>query len=262
MSEYTVKSRFGETTFESNHPSQKALYDRLKDLVSRKEIASPHATLLVTGFQRFGSWKDYHEEWAAFHVAKHDHPNRFQKGNRPRASVPGPNGFQPGNRIPGLGSILDHLVNASKTLKRPTIQLEVEDQTVVLKLNTSGNRPGTVAVSQSSRFQQGAFYGYIGLDGVFEPRNAADGTTVVQILQRVAINPSVVISEIGRQSGRCCYCPAKLTQVQSKVAGCGRTCADNYDVDYPNAARTREVLLRNPAYLVGASDADRWSQAS
>jgi hypothetical protein len=49
--------------------------------------------------------------------------------------------------------------------------------------------------------------------------------------------------------------------VQSKIAGCGKTCASNYGVDYPNAAQTRERLTENLDFLVGATDADRWSDA-
>lgn len=248
MAEFTIKSRYGENTFESNHTSQRQLYDRLRVLISRKEIANEHATRLVAGFVKYGSWKDYHEAWAAFHVAKVDHPERFSK--------------QEIAHVTGMQTIVTHLQTATQTLKRPVIVLEVGDepnvQVVVLKLNTGGQRPGTVAVSQSSRFREGAFYGYIDAD-TFEPRPACNGTDVVAILQRVAVDPPRVISEIGRQSGRCCYCPAKLTQVQSKIAGCGKTCADNYGIDYPNAARTRQVLAENADYLVGATDADRWS---
>jgi len=244
MAQFTISSRYGTTTFESNHTDQHQLYNRLKTLVSKQEIVNTHATRLVHGFQRFGSWKDYHEAWAAWHVAKHDHPERFSK--------------QEIAHVTGMHTILDHLKSATGSLKRPVVTLEVEDQTVVLKLNTSGRRPGTIAVSESTRFGEGAFYGYIDGDS-FEPRGTCTSTTVVEILQRVATNPPLVISEIGRQSGKCCYCPAALTQAQSKIAGCGKTFASNYSVDYPNAARTREVLDENPEFLVGATDADRWS---
>ena len=91
--QYTIKSRFGETTFESNHPNQKALHARLTTLVSSKEIASEHANSLIAGYLRYGSWKKYHENWAAFYVAKVDHPERFQQGNR---TQPAPiTGMQP-----------------------------------------------------------------------------------------------------------------------------------------------------------------------
>lgn len=251
MAEFTIKSRLGETTFESNHPNQQALYERLCQLVSKQEIVNDHADRLIAGYRRYRSWKDYHEAWAAFHVAKVDHPERFQQGNRTQVQA-----------VTGMQSIVDHIKGASTHLKQPVIVLEVETgtdvQTVVLKYNTRGKNPGSVGVSQSTRFGEGQFYGYI-IGDSFEPRSSCGGTEVVSILQRVASDPPRVISEIGRQSGRCCYCPAKLSQVQSKIAGCGKTCADNYGVDYPNAARTREILDHNADFLVGATDADRWS---
>ena len=248
MAKFTVKSRFSNAVvFESNHRNQRALYDRLEVLVSRKEIASTHATDLLNWYASRGSWAERHEAWAAFYVAKRDHPDRFS--NREIAHVT------------GMQAIMTHMRTASGTLRRPTITLEVgaepNMQTVVLKLNTAGARPGTIGVSQSSRFKEGSFYGYIDADK-FEPRHSCNGTDVVAILQRVARDPATVISEIGRQSGRCCYCPAQLTQVQSKIAGCGKTCADHYDALYPNVAQTREILSENPDYLVGATDADRW----
>lgn len=253
MPEFTIKSRFGEQTFESNHPNQKALFDRLVVLVSREEIVNDHADRLIAGYRRYGSWKDYHEAWAAFHVARVDHPERFQTGNRDVQTVT------------GMQAIVDHLKGATDHLKSPIITLEVgpkpdadtEGFTIVLKLCTRGRRPGSVSVASSTRFGEGTFYGYI-TDDEFEPRAAAS-QAITNILLRVAEDPARVISEIGRQSGRCCYCPAKLTQVQSKIAGCGKTCARNYGVDYPNAATTREILSNEPDYLVGATDADRWS---
>ena len=253
MAEYTVKSRFGETKFESNHTDQRQLYDRLKALISNKEIVNDHADRLIAGFVRYGSWKDYHENWAAFYVAKHDHPDRFQPGNRPN--------------VPGMFALVAHITQAQRTLRQPTISLEIgpkpdantEGFTLVIKLCTRGRRPGCLSVASSNRYSdRGTFYGYITEIGEFEPR-LISSQVIVDTLLHVASDPARVISEIGRQSGRCCYCPAKLTQVQSKIAGCGKTCAANYDVDYPNAARTRSILSENTDYLVGATDSDRWS---
>ncbi len=58
MAQFTISSRYGTTTFESNHTDQHQLYNRLKTLVSKQEIVNTHATRLVHGFQRFGSWKN------------------------------------------------------------------------------------------------------------------------------------------------------------------------------------------------------------
>jgi hypothetical protein len=248
MAMITVSSRYGDTTFESNHPSQQALFDRLNTLVSRQEIVNDHAVRLVQGWKRYGSWKPYHEGWAAFHVAKHDHPERFQQGNRDP-------------QVTGLYPIVEHLTSSS--LKNPCIiltvsQQEIGEQTIALKVcGPRSKRAGCISVAESPRFGEGAFYGYIDTDGNFEPRHGTPDL-VTETLQRVAEDPPRVISEIGRQSGLCCYCNHPLTQVQSKIAGAGKTCCQNYGIDYPNAARTREILATNSEWLDGATDADRW----
>ena len=247
MPTFTVKSRIGETTFESNHPSQQALFNRLNTLISRKEIAGNYPTRLISGYLHYG-WKPHHEAWAALYVAQHDHPERFQKGNR----AP----------VTGLQPIVEHLTKSN--LKNPCVVLtvsnkEITEQTIALKVcGPRSKRAGCIGVAQSPRYGEGAFYGYIDLHGNFEPRhNTPDlvGTT----LQRVAKNPPHVISEIGRQSGLCCYCNHPLTQVQSKIAGAGRTCCQNYGINYPNASETRQILATNQEWLDGATDADRWS---
>jgi hypothetical protein len=110
-------------------------------------------------------------------------------------------------------------------------------------------------VSASHRFGEGKFYGFINAQGELNSKYGVP-QEVQDILTRVAQDPARVISEIGKESGRCCYCYAELTTVQSKIAGCGGTCARNYGVDYPNAARTREVLRDNPEILEGSSDAE------
>jgi hypothetical protein len=119
-------------------------------------------------------------------------------------------------------------------------------------------RPNHVAVSECAGYGQGKFYGYINEQGEFERYNACPDL-VVQYLERITKNPRVEISAIGRESGLCCYCRAGLTQVQSKIAGCGKTCARKYEVWWPNAAETRTYVLDNPQVLRGATDQDRWS---
>ena len=107
-------------------------------------------------------------------------------------------------------------------------------------------------------FGEGRFYGYINEAGELE-RYGACGNDVIDLLNRIACDPAREISAIGRESGLCCYCSAGLTQVQSKIAGCGKTCADKYGVWYPNAKETREYLPEHPAVLVGATDANKWN---
>jgi len=242
----TVSSRYGDTTFESDYTDAPTLYDRLNALISRKEIASTHAVSLCEGYRKYGGWKDYHMGWAAFHVTKHDHPERFQVGNRPQT-------------VTGLGKLHDHLTAATAHLKKPCVILTVGAITIVLKVcGSRSKKAGCLSVASSPKFGEGMFFGYIDPNGSFEPRQAAT-QGVIELLQFVASDPARLISEIGRESGLCCYCNAPLTQAQSKIAGAGKTCAKNYNVPWPNAARTREIVADCPEYLTGATDADRWS---
>ena len=240
----TVSSRYGETTFESDFTESPALYDRLNSLISRKEIVSEHASRLCEGYRKYGGWKDYHFGWAAFHVAKHDHPERFQ-GSRPQ-------------RITGLEQLHAHLMAATLHLKKPCIVLTIGTITIALKIcGSRSKKAGCLSVASSSKYGEGSFYGYVEPDGSFEPKFGTPGGAI-ELLQFVASDPARLISQIGRESGLCCYCNAPLTQVQSKIAGAGKTCAKNYNVPWPNAARTREIIRDNPEFLTGATDATRW----
>ncbi len=119
-------------------------------------------------------------------------------------------------------------------------------------------RPNHVSVAECAGYGRGKFYGYIDENGQFERYNACPDL-VVQYLQRITSDPAKEISAIGRESGLCCYCRAGLTQVQSKIAGCGKTCAQKYEVWWPNAAETRQYVAQNPAVLRGATDHERWA---
>ena len=83
----------------------------------------------------------------------------------------------------------------------------------------------------------------------------------LEVMQTEIAVMATQISEIGKESGRCCYCFSELTQVQSKIAGAGKTCSANYRAWYPNAAETREFVEQNPEILDGATDADRWANS-
>jgi len=145
-----------------------------------------------------------------------------------------------------------------KGLLNPMVGLLVGGQQVVLKLAGSKSRhQGKVSVASDHRYGYGEFYGWIERDGTFRPSKQTP-EAVVNILDRLSADPVAAISEIGKESGRCCYCIAALSTVQSKIAGCGDTCARNYGVPYPNAAQTRQHILENPGVLEGASDRDRW----
>jgi hypothetical protein len=210
------------------------------------------AASLFDGARRRGSYTPNQIPWVHVLLAQHEGRN-----TTPNATS--------GPALTGLSLIHEHLAgcrerrdNGGKGLKNPLIRLTVGDTNVCLKLTGGGSRnPNCVSVSESHRFGEGKFYGFINAQGELNSKYGVP-QEVQDILTRVAQDPARVISEIGKESGRCCYCYAELTTVQSKIAGCGGTCARNYGVDYPNAARTREFLRDNPEILEGSSDAERW----
>jgi|CXWL01.1.fsa_nt_gi hypothetical protein len=165
----------------------------------------------------------------------------------------------------GLKSIVDHLqgclnsrLAGGKGLLNPKVMVSLDGQTVALKLcGPKSKYKGKVSIASSPRFGQGEFYGYIEVNGTYEHRNRTN-PKVLALLERIAVDPPRVISELGRESGTCCYCFLQLTTVQSKIAGCGPDCSEHYGTWYPSAAETRDYLTEHPGVLDGATDRARW----
>jgi hypothetical protein len=162
-------------------------------------------------------------------------------------------------------SIVEHMTqcrknreNGGKGLLYPTLMLKCGDQKLVLKLqgNKSKNAGGVVITSERG-FGNGEYYGCLTPQGNLRAGRAINGS-VLAILDRIAADPVSAISLLGKETGHCCYCFIPLTTVQSRIAGCGDTCAENWQVWYPNATETRDYLKDHPSVLEGASDAARW----
>jgi hypothetical protein len=173
--------------------------------------------------------------------------------------------------LSGLESIHAHLTDCrarkedgGKGLLHPLVVLhvsDVPDGVVALKLaGKQSKNQGKVSVASDHRYGHGQFYGWIDADGNLDSRKGVP-PTVAALLTRVAQDPVMVISQIGRESGRCCYCFAELSQVGSKIAGCGKTCADKWNAEYPLTAAIREHVIRHPEILEGSSDRDKWEPA-
>jgi len=224
-------------------------------MVEAGNISGDFATSLYRGAKRHGSYTPGQIVWVHVLVAQAE--GRPTKPNRQPAGYIIDCKYH--NIHKHLQECRSSRQSGGKGLLNPMVRLEVGGQTVVLKLAGSRSRnSGKVSVASDHRFGEGDFYGWIDADGSF---NARQGTPqqVVDILNSLADDPVAAIAAIGKESGRCCYCYAELTTVQSKIAGCGKKCADNYSVPYPSAADTRQALETNPGLLDGASDASRWT---
>src|SRR5262245_59873166 len=242
----TIRSRFGEETFESPY-SNAEVQTRFLTLVSNGSIKGNFAADLAAGIRRFRNATERQFPWLHNIVRDAEQPS---KGS---------------NLIPGFQSIVDHMTrcrdgreNGGKGLLYPAIMLMVEGQKLVLKLQGKNSKnAGGVCIASERGFGKGDYFGKITRAGDLDPSKLLT-PKVLEILKRIAANPALAISQLGKEIGCCCYCFIPLTTVQSKIAGCGDTCADNWQVWYPNAAETREFVAANPGVLEGASDRDRW----
>lgn len=236
--------------FDSPYTNNEAAVE-FRRLVENGVLTSDFADSLYQGARRVGKYTAGQLLW--LHVILANHNGLPTKPNMVTV------------KLTGLQLVHQHLANCRKSreeggkgLLHPMVGLLVGDQNVVLKLAGSKSRyNGKVSVASDHRYGQGEFYGWIDENGNMDSKGPIP-KAVVDILQRVAQDPARVISEIGKESGRCCYCFAKLTTVQSKIAGCGSTCADNYGADYPDTAATRLFVLDYPEILEGASDREKW----
>lgn len=248
--EFQVKGNKFTSTF-----TDQEVFEGLRDGIKDGKINGNFAKDLVAGRIKYGQFTERQQPWA--HKLYID----FLDRQKPRAA--GEPGFQ--TIVAHMQKCRDRRDNGGAGLLNPCIRIGNGEPEILggvkIAMKLTGprsKRPGHVSVAQSHRFGDGDFYGYINPDGEFDGYSKCT-EEVRAILRRIAVEPGRVISELGRETGLCCYCPASLTQAQSKIAGCGKTCSRNYDVWYPTAAETREYLVGHPAVLVGCSDADRWS---
>lgn len=236
---FTVKGQ----TFESPY-CDKEVYERMLAAIEGGWRSSFAADLCAC-FPRRG-WSDRQRPWAHKLVIDREKPRET-------------------NLVGGFKPIVDHLRHCresrdagGKGLLNPMVRVPLGDGEICLKLAGKNSRnPGYVSVASSHKFGEGTFYGWIDDAGNLDRRGGC-GDDVISLLQRIAADPANVINELGKELGRCCYCWAELSQVQSKIVGCGKKCASNYGVPYPNAAETRAFIAENPSILEGATDADRW----
>lgn len=243
MPTITVKNR---PSFESPHDDNQVTTLFL-GYASQGKFKGNFPADLANGIRRYGRPTPGQLPWVHFFV---------HEVEAPRVAA--------GGVTTGLKTIVEHLARClesrlagGKGLLNPKVMVKVGEQVVVLKLcGPKSKHKGKVSVA-NGRFGVGDFYGYIDLEGRFEHRNKTT-PAVIAILERIAVDPARVISELGRESGCCCYCFANLTTVQSKIAGCGPDCSESYGTWYPSALETREFVAEHPSVLEGSTDRERW----
>ena len=241
--QFTIPGRNGGSPTEYSSPNtDEQVYHKLVQYVADGTVKGDFPRDLCGGYTKWRKFTPGQRPWAHKFVLDAEKPNQNVQ-------------------VDGFESIVKHMRGAADSgMKNPQIRIEYNGVKFTLKLAGRGSRNcGKVSVAESHKFGEGAFYGWIGTDGKYQ-RYSAASDALVAVLAEIATDPATAINKMGLQAGHCCYCWAALTQVQSRMVGCGKTCSDHYNVPYPNAAETRRYIQDNPGVLVGASDAERWTK--
>ena len=131
--------------------------------------------------------------------------------------------------VGNFAGVMALFASASKTLKYPKINLQVEGKPLTLSLaGQSSKAPGTVNVTDGQKFGMNVWYGRIDAGGVWTRGNKAsaeDMQAVSAFLKKFSQEPAKVASEYGRLSGRCCFCNLALSDEKSTAVGYGPVCA-------------------------------------
>lgn len=138
--------------------------------------------------------------------------------------------------VGSFDKVYDLFKVAGAKLKYPSIGMKVvendEETPVRFSLSSSSSKyAGTINVTDGGPYGSNIWYGRVFPTGEWQVNMKAphDKLKVVErLLFDFAENPTKVVQEYGRLSGRCCFCSLPLTDKRSTTVGFGRTCAKNY----------------------------------
>lgn len=135
-----------------------------------------------------------------------------------------------------LSSVYEFLLNARQHLKRPKLNLQL-DNGMRVRLNLSGvgsSYPDTVNVTVftgGEYDEDGVWYGRILQSGEWHRRRGVDDQIVEAVRRlfgRLANDAAAVASEYGHLTGNCCFCSHKLSDTRSIEVGFGPVCAKKW----------------------------------
>lgn len=243
MQKFTVQTRSGVKVFQSPYSNKEAwsiclgiqgnsLLDSFKQQIARGKMLS----------DKQGAW--------AHLLAVEEMERREQAGRKPsspqQAAVPVAAKGE-------LDAILNLFAEARKHLKRPRIliavpQLGPDGSHAPYVLSVAGIRskhPGWINVV---RERDDSYVGQIDLTGVLHSwKGLQDHPGLVEMLRRLALEPSKVAAEYGKLLGVCCFCGRHLEDPKSTSVGYGPVCAKTWgnlpwgEVHAPVAQATPEA---------------------
>lgn len=208
--------------------SDKATADRLRAALPRlPKSDQSFANSLIEAVDRYGTWTTGRRAWA------------FKLLDRLGTA---------GQNIGDLSGLMSLFQQASKHVKRPTIELSIPGYPVdrAVHLSVAGLRskfPGTLTLATSEKtnmsgeWPQREWLGRIMKDGSFVASDAFTGQArfrqaVTDRLKALAQEPAKVAGEDGKLLGRCCFCRGALSDDRSTLVGYGRRCAYNFGLDW------------------------------
>jgi hypothetical protein len=124
--------------------------------------------------------------------------------------------------------VIELFTKAKDKMKWPKVTITTEGSTIQLSLaGAKAKKPGTITVTDGKPFGQNIWYGLVTAEGSWEKSYKATDE-VGEILKKLSDNPAGFATEHGHTHGHCCFCAKKLTHPNSKAAGFGPVCADNW----------------------------------
>lgn len=126
--------------------------------------------------------------------------------------------------------IMKMFEKAKKHIKRPSIVLDFHGDEIKISLAGEASRYKGQIMVASPEFGQ-AYYGRIDQNGKYFAGRDSD-EKVTKFLISFASNPEEVAAEHGRLTGKCCFCNRGLKDERSTSVGYGKTCAENYGLQW------------------------------
>ncbi|UMO76063.1 hypothetical protein [Planktothrix phage Pra-JY27] len=194
---------------------------KLRDLLDAGRITARDqgfATSLLGGFLR----------WRSFTGRQRPHVERMiREAENPQPAPPQRAGLDP---IVGL-----FRQARDKGLKRPKVWLRLSDGTDV-RLTVAGDsarHPGTVNVTDGKGFEDGTWFGRVGLDGTWQPSpRVAEPATLYAALTCLAADPAKTAALHGQRTGSCAFCARGLDDARSIAVGYGPICAEKWGLPW------------------------------
>ncbi len=145
--------------------------------------------------------------------------------------------------------ILNLFTQAKEHLQYPKIRLACQGRRY--RLWVAGERarnPGWVNVDTDGSYNERTRVGQISTDGLFIPgrdANMNEHNGLVDLLRRLAEDPTRVAAEYGRELGECCFCGLGLTDERSTAVGYGETCARQWGRPWGEAGKEEQKARVN-----------------